>query len=76
MENLGGLSAVTVDPRTGNYMGMPFLSALSLMEVYTFILLGDAGLGKTVLARSMASMHCRVRKMPYWIESNTPDSLR
>jgi len=76
MQNLGDLLAVTVDLETRKHRGMPLLNALSQMELFTFVLLGDAGLGKTALARAMASLQCQVRNLPYWIESNTPDSLR
>ena len=68
--------AVTVDMDTKEYRGMPFLHAMSFMEMHTFVLLGDAGLGKMPLARAMAGMHCHLRGLPYYIESNTPDSLR
>jgi hypothetical protein len=76
MENLDKLVAVTIDLETKSFRGIPILQALSMMELHTLAILGDAGLGKTALARSMAALQCHVRKLPYWIESNTPDSLR
>ena len=49
---------------------------MGLMNEATFILLGDAGLGKSTLARSMCATYCEAYGSPYYIESNTPDSLR
>jgi hypothetical protein len=83
MQNLDKLLAITInldekadDPNELLHHGLPFLDALAHMETYTFVLLGDAGLGKTCLARAMAALQCAARQLPYWVESNTPDSLR
>lgn len=56
---------------------MPYLAALALfMEEKTFICCGDSDLGKTALARASCKLYCEANGTPYYIETNTPDSLR
>jgi hypothetical protein len=76
LQGLESLMAVTVDVEHGRYHAVPLLSALPMLELYTFVFLGDAGLGKTTLARAMSMLQCKARGLPYYIETNTPDSLR
>jgi hypothetical protein len=76
LRNLDGLMAVTADVENNRYHAVPLISALPMMELYTFVLLGDAGLGKTTLARALAVLQCKARGLPYYVETNTPDSLR
>eukprot|EP00969_Alexandrium_andersonii_P369676 15475668-Alexandrium_andersonii.AAC.2 len=71
--NLDQVLAVTIEPETRQEQGVPLLSAMSLMETYTFVILGPPGLGKTALARAMANLQCQARKLPYWVETNTAD---
>ncbi len=74
--DLDKLVAVRLNP-DGSRMCMPFVAAArGLMIESTFILLGDTGLGKTALARSMCQLFCKAKGVPYFIESNTVDSLR
>ncbi len=75
-EGLDKLLAVKINP-DGSRSSLPCLAAdMGLMDEATFILLGDAGLGKSVLARAMCALYCEAHGTPYYIESNTPDSLR
>jgi hypothetical protein len=76
LQNLDGLVAVTLDIDSKSFHAVPLLAALPMLELYTFVLIGDAGLGKTALARALAALQCKARGLPYYIESNTPDSLR
>jgi hypothetical protein len=76
LQNLEGLMAVTLDIDSKSFHAVPLLAALPMLELYTFVLIGDAGLGKTSLARALAVLQCKARGLPYYIESNTPDSLR
>jgi hypothetical protein len=73
---LDKLHAIRVDP-DGRRYSVPFLPATcGLMLERSFILLGATGLGKTALARSMCRLFCKAMGTPYFVESNTVDSLR
>jgi hypothetical protein len=73
---LDDLLAIRLHP-DGTRSCMPLMAAImSLMDEVTFVLTGDAGLGKSALARGMAAHYCEANGTPYYIESNTPDSLR
>jgi hypothetical protein len=76
LQNIDGLMAVTLNIESKSFHAVPLLAALPMLELYTFVFLGDAGLGKTSLARALALLQCRARGLPYYIDSNTPDSLR
>ncbi len=56
---------------------MPYLAAIAMfLEEYCFICCGDSDQGKSALARATCKLYCEANGTPYYIETNTPDSLR
>jgi hypothetical protein len=76
LDNIDKIMAVRINPDDSRD-GMDFVAAvMCLMDEKTFVLVGDSDLGKTALARCMCATYCEANGTGYFIESNTPDSLR
>ena len=73
--NLQTLSILEVG-EDGTVWRTPFDGWATMMITKTIVLLGDPGFGKSTLARTFCATHARANNAPYYIETNTPDSLR
>ena len=60
----------------GQKYPMPFIQALGMLSEVTLIMVGPPGLGKSTLACTLWATFAKAHDTPYWIETNTPDSLR
>ena len=75
--NLVTLQATWFDANEKRLKTAPFLKAFTYcIEEATFILCGQPQAGKTPLARTMAATYAEAKRVDYFIQSSTMDSLR